>query len=210
MVAVGASTTSIEVSWNPVAGADHYNVYKRNVLHDPKGSGATITYPLVAGGITGTSIILPATYFTSYTFYVTSVSSTGVESPKSAPASARRCTAPSLYNFLWGGAVMSSASVPIGQTLQVTLLGYGNLTPTYTLDSGPANLSVDSATGVVTFAPTAGQLGIYYATFTATNSVGSSTATFAFTVGPSFVLGDLSQDGKLSGADIERNDVGNQ
>ncbi|MGA2497249.1 MAG: dockerin type I domain-containing protein, partial [Tepidisphaeraceae bacterium] len=88
--------------------------------------------------------------------------------------------APSLYSFLWGGAVMSSASVEVGQTLQVTLLGYGNLSPTYAMVSGPATMSVNPSTGVVTYTPGADEIGYATATFTATNSVASSTATFTF------------------------------
>lgn len=202
ITAVGASTTSVQISWNPVPGAAYYNVYKRVVIHNPKGSGSTIHWSIVAGNVAGTSAVISIPYFSSLTMYVTSVSGAGVQSPPSTTVSAQTLYAPSLYNFLWNGAVMSSASLQVGQTLQVTLLGYGNLSPTYTLDSGPANLSVDANSGVVTFSPVAGEVGTFYATFTATNSVGSSTATFAFTVGPSQVLGDWNQDGSFSGADV--------
>jgi hypothetical protein len=202
VTAVGASTNSIQVSWNPVAGAAYYNVHKRFVLHDPRGSGSTITYPVVAGNLTGTSVNISVSQINTYTFYVTSVSSTGVESPRSLPASAQPLYAPSLASFLWNGAVMSSANLQVGQTLQVTLLGYGNLPPTYALVSGPANMTLDPNSGAVTFSPTAGEVGTFYATFTATNSVGTSTATFAFTVGPSLTAGDWSQDGAVSVADV--------
>ncbi|MEI8196634.1 MAG: kelch repeat-containing protein, partial [Phycisphaerae bacterium] len=178
VTAAGASTTSIRISWNPVPGAASYDVWQRFVIHDPKGSGSTITYHVVAG-TTGTSVVLN---LTSGTFYVSSVSSTGVVSPRSAAVSAAALYAPSLYNFLWGGAVMSSASVEVGQTLNVTLLGYGNETPTYTLVSGPTTMSVNPTTGVVTYSPLASEAGFVSATFKATNSVGSSTATFQFHV----------------------------
>ncbi|MFI5379195.1 MAG: kelch repeat-containing protein [Tepidisphaerales bacterium] len=182
VIAAGASTTSIQVSWNPVPGAAHYNVYRRDVAHSPKGSGATIYYTLVTGNLTGTSIVITVPGLSTYTFAVTSVSAAGVESPRSALVSAMPQYAPSLYSFLWGGAVMSSASVEVGQTLHVTLLGYGNLAPTYTMDSGPATMSVDPGTGVVTYTPGANEVGYTTATFTATNSVASSTATFSFHV----------------------------
>ena len=202
VTAVGASTTSIQVSWNPVPGAAYYNVYKRVVIHDPKGSGSTIHYVVAAGNLTSTSAIVPVNYFGSLTLYVTSVSSTGVESPRSAPASAQSLYAPSLASFLLNGAVMSSASVDVGQTLQVTLLGYGNLSPTYSLVDGPANMSLDPATGLMTFTPTPKELGTFYATFTATNSTGSSTATFAFTVQPA--KGDWNQDGTVNSTDLSQ------
>jgi hypothetical protein len=204
VTAVGASTTSIQVSWNPVAGADHYNVYEKFVVHDPKGSGSTTYYNIVAGGVTGTSATISVPYFSSHTFYVTSVSAANVESPRSAPASAATLSAPSLYSMLWGGAVTTQATVEVGQTLNVTLLGYGNLSPTYTIDSGPSTMSVDPATGVVTYAPTASEVGYQTATFTATNSTGSSTATFTFHVlaQPTIVVtgGTFTYDGSTHGA----------
>ncbi len=204
VTAVGASTTSIRISWNPVAGAAYYNVYRREVLHSPKGSLSTILYPLLVGNITSTSIVVTAPYFTGYTVAVTSVSAAGVQSPRSALASAAPLYAPSLYNFLWGGAVMSSANVEVGQSLQVTLLGYGNLAPTYTMDSGPATMSVDANTGVITYTPGADEVGYTTATFTATNSVGSSTATFSFHVlaQPTVVVtgGTFAYDGNTHAA----------
>ncbi len=195
----GASTSSVRVSWNPVSGAAYYNVYERHVLHSPKGSLVTITYPLVAGGVTGTSVTISVS---SGTFRVTSVSASGVESPPSVLASGAALTAPYLANFLQGGAVMSSASVQVGHTLQIRLLGYGNEAPAYTLVTGPTTMSVDAATGVVTYKPAAGEVGTVFATFTATNSVGSSSATFSFQVGPSLVPGDWNQDGIFNEDDL--------
>jgi hypothetical protein len=200
VTAVGTSTTSILVSWNPVAGANHYNVYEREVAHSPKGSGVSVYYVRVGSNITGTSWVFNG----AGTFYVTSVSATGVESPRSAPAGAQPLSAPSLSSFLWNGAVMSSASVEVGQTLQVTLLGYGNPAPTYTMVSGPSTMSLDSQTGVVTYTPAANEAGTVSATFTATNSVGSSTATFSFQVlsQPTIVVtgGTFTFDGNTHGA----------
>ena len=58
------------------------------------------------------------------------------------------------------------------------------------------------ATGVVTYKPVAGEVGTVFATFTASNSVGSSSATFSFQVGPSLVPGDWNQDGKFDENDL--------
>jgi hypothetical protein len=183
VTAAGASTTSIRVSWNPVAGAAYYNIYERHVLHSPKGSGSTITYPLVVGHVTDTSATITVSPLRGYTFYVTSVSgTTGAESPRSAPASGEGLFAASLSSMLWGGAVTSYAAVEVGQTLQVTLLGYGNEPPTYSLVSGPSAMSVDPVSGVVTYTPAAAEAGNVSATFRATNSLGTATATFQFHV----------------------------
>jgi hypothetical protein len=75
-------------------------------------------------------------------------------------------------------------------TAPLTFLGYGNEAPIYTLVSGPATMLVDAATGVVTYRPVAGEVVTLFATFTANKSVGSSSATFSFQVGPSLVPGD--------------------
>ncbi len=182
VTAAGASTNSIQVSWNAVSGAAYYNVYERRVLHDPKGSGSTIIYALVSGAVSGTSAVITVPQLTGYTFYVTSVSGTGVESPRSAPASAEPLFAPSLYSMLWNGAVTSYASVPSGQTLQVTLLGYGNEPPTYALLSGPSTMSVNPTTGVVTYTPGPTEGGWISATFQASNSLGTASTTLQFDV----------------------------
>jgi hypothetical protein len=117
-------------------------------------------------------------------------------------ASGSALSAPYLASFLLGGAVMSSASVQVGHTLQIMLLGYGNEAPTYTVVSGPTTMSVDPTTGIVAYTPASSELGTVYATFTATNSVGASSATFAFQVGPSLVLGDWNQDGHADANDF--------
>ena len=192
----GASTSSVRVSWNLVQGAAYYNVYEQHVAHSPRGSGVSITYSVVAGDVTNTSVVIGVR---SGTFRVTSVSAGGVVSPPSALASGAALSAPYLANFLVGGAVMSSANVAVGQTLQFTLLGSGNEAPTYTMVSGPATMSLNAATGVVTYSPASGEMGTVFATFTATNSVGSSTATFSFQVE---LPGDWNQDGKLDVADF--------
>jgi len=189
VTAVGASTTSIKLTWDaapiPVAG---YNVYERHVLHDPKGSGSTITYPLVVANVQGTSVTIGVGTATAasggHTYYVSSVSPDGVISARSAPASGQALYAPSLYGALLGGAVVSSANVQEGQSVQVTLLAYGNEKPTFSLVSGPGTMSVDAASGVVTYSPAVGEAGDVPATFKATNRVGSATETFVFHVMP--------------------------
>lgn len=189
VTAVGASTTSILLTWDaapvPVAG---YNIYERHVLHDPKGSGATITYPLVAANVQGTSATIGVAAASAatggHTYYVSSVSLDGVVSPKSAPAPGKALYAPSLYGALLGGAVVSGATVQAGQSVQVTLLEYGNEKPTFSLVSGPDTITVDPITGVVTYSPALTESGYVSATFKATNSVGSATETLQFQVLP--------------------------
>jgi hypothetical protein len=198
VTAAGASTTSIRLSWNPVTVAPStYNIYERHAVHSPRGSGVTITYPLIANGITSTSVVLgvptagPGS--AGHTYYVASVNiATGVVSARSAPASAAPLYAPSLYGLLSSaGAIMnSSAIVNVGQRAQFTLTSYGNERPHYSATNAPPTMSLDPIAGVVTYTPAASEQGLVTVTFQATNSVGTSTLPFSFQVqGPPAVVG---------------------
>src|SRR5262249_53151652 len=92
-------------------------------------------------------------------------------------------SAPNLYGAMTtGGAVISSMSLTIGQTGQIVLLSDGSGPLTYAAADAPVGLTVDSSTGLVTFTPTAADVGTKIVTFSATNSVGTSTNTFTFFV----------------------------
>jgi len=70
--------------------------------------------------------------------------------------------------------------------------------------SGPATMSVNSTTGVVTYSPTASEVGTNNATFLVSNAVGSVTVTFPFkvTAVPTIVVtgGNFTFDGNTHGA----------
>jgi hypothetical protein len=179
--AAGASTTSIRVSWDPIiTPAAYYNVYERHVAHSPRGSGVTITWPLVAGGVTGTSVILPVAAAgpgtAGHIYRVTSVSPANVESPPSVQTNAASpYYAPSLYSA-------TSGQILVGQTATITLNYYGNPKPTFSIVSGPPTMSIDPGSGTVTYTPTAAEVGYVPVTFQATNVVGTSTLSTSFHV----------------------------
>ncbi len=188
----GASTTSVTVSWNPVlepsGGTPTYNVYER-IFHPGHGGGrggivpSYYTYNLVASGSTATSAVVtglaPAPTggtAASHSYVVTSVLN-GVESARSIASSGAPLYAPSLnyFNFLNGGAIWDGTfpvNVEVGQTAQLTLQGYGNELPTYSVASGPSSISIDPHTGVISISPTATDPANFTATFKATNSLG--------------------------------------
>jgi large repetitive protein len=189
----GASTTSVSVSWNsviePSGGTPTYNVYER-IFHPGHGGGrggivpSYYTYNLVASGLTTTSAIVSGLTAApaggtakSHSYVVTSVLG-GVESTRSAAATGAPLYAPSVGFFLYGGAVWSGSfpvNVTVGSTLQVSVQGYGNEPPTYSVASGPSCVSIDPHSGVISISPTAADVGTFTATFTATNSLGSAT-----------------------------------
>jgi hypothetical protein len=176
----GISTSAITVSWNPCpVTVAEYKIYKQYSWHGPKGGGGT-AYALLTT-TTNTSITVSAT---SGTFEVTSVSPAGVESARSLPASGSAWTVPDLWGAsTLGGVTTSSQSLTVGQTGQIKLLWYyGNPAPTFSVASGPAGLSVDQNTGLVTYVPSGADVGTVTATFKATNAAGSSTFSFTYFV----------------------------
>ena len=91
------STTTVGLSWN--ASTDpyvtSYDIYRQYVTHSPRGSGSTITYSMIASGITTTSVTIAG----SGTYSVTAVNSAGYQSrgPRTLPWRSRRrrsCTRP--------------------------------------------------------------------------------------------------------------------
>ena len=100
----------------------------------------------------------------------------GVESAQSIAGTGAPLYAPSLGYFLNGGAIWDGTfpvNVEVGQTAQITLQGYGNEPPTYSVASGPSSVSIDPQTGVISISPTAADAANFTATFEATNSLGS-------------------------------------
>jgi hypothetical protein len=187
----GASTTSVTVAWNPViepsGGTPTYNVYEK-IFHPGHGGGRGgivppyYTYNLVASGSTATSAVvsglapaLAGGTAKSHSYVVTSVLG-GVESARSVAGTGAPLYAPSLGWFLNGGAISDGTfpvNVEVGQTAQITLQGYGNEPPTYSVASGPSSVSIDPNTGVISISPTATDATDFTATFEAANSLGS-------------------------------------
>ena len=100
----------------------------------------------------------------------------GVESRESIAGTGAPLYAPTLGYFLNGGAIWDGTfpvNVEVGQTAQITLQGYGNEPPTYSVASGPSSVSIDPQTGVISISPTAADPANFTATFEATNSLGS-------------------------------------
>jgi hypothetical protein len=207
LVGSGASETAITISWDPIVAVPvaGYNVYKRNVLHSPKGSGSTITYSLVAS-TTGTSVTLDVgAQIASHAYVVASVSPTGVVSPYSAIVSAEVQYGVSVSGLLVGGGYQDYPSIQAGHTLTASIVAYGNPYPTFAMLSGPSTMSIDPTTGVITYSPSISDFGDYTATFTATNLLNSVTVSYTFHVLgiPTVVVlggGSFPFDGNTHGA----------
>jgi len=186
LTAVGTSTTSISLSWNPstdLTGSIVYKIYQQFFAHSPKGSGGGFYYSLIDGNITTTSYTISGVK-SAGTYLVSAVNtSSGLESARSAPVTGVPLYAPTLWGFTLGSAVYGSpVPVTAGQSVQITLLATGNEAPKFSVVSGPTSVSVDPITGVATFTSAASEVGLVSVTFQATNSVGTATETVYFNV----------------------------
>jgi hypothetical protein len=181
---VGASTSTVTLSWNPSADPNvtGYNVYQQHAAHSPRGSGVSIYYSLVASHVTTTSITLTG----SGSFLITAVNSAGIESARSGLVGVATLSPPILYvATTTSGADISSQTLNVGQTGQIYLIQeFANPAPTFSVVTQPPSggVSVNPTTGLVTFTPTVADLGNQAVTFAATNSVGTSRFTFYYSV----------------------------
>ena len=92
LTATAASATSISLSWTAPAGiaVDHYQVYERHFIHDPKGSGGSYFYVAVAGSVPGPSFTVTGLHpYTAHTYVVKAVTASGAVSGYSNAAAAQ-------------------------------------------------------------------------------------------------------------------------
>ncbi len=193
LVATGISSSSIALQWNAstdpsVTGYDVYEKVWINGSHGGKGSGGGghYAYNLVSGNLTtNTDTISGLASGSSHIYLVTAINSSG-QSLYSLPATAETWIAPSQpYGsefVLSSGAVWSGVvNATVGQTTQIYLLTAGNPL-TYSLVSPVAGASVNPKDGVVTFTPTANEVGTVNVDVKSSNALGSVTQTIQFNV----------------------------
>lgn len=184
LTGVGVSTTAVSLSWDASTDPNvtGYDVYLRTFVHSPRGSGGSYVYSLVASDVPSNSVTLSR----AGTYLVSAVNSSGVVSARTAPLTVAALSAPILYTATTtSGADISSLNVSVGQTVQIDLIQeFANPAPTYSAVTQPPSgaVSVNTTTGVVTYTPTAADIGTQAVTFAATNSVGTSEYTFYFFV----------------------------
>ena len=75
----------------------------------------------------------------------------------------------------------------------------GNPAPTFSLSVAPAGMTINSATGLISWTPAAGQAGARSVTVTASNSAGSGSQSFVITVGslPAYSLNITAVNGTV-------------
>jgi hypothetical protein len=191
VAASGISASAIALNWKAstdptVTGYDVYEVIVV-VSGGGKGShGSHTVYNLVGANLhTNSDTISGLQSGTNHTYVVTAVNSSG-QSLYSYPATAATWSAPRLlygnyFQLSTGYETLGPAPATVGLTTQVTLYVGGNPL-TYSKVSGPSTLSINSKTGVITYTPAAGDVGLASATLKASSALGSVTQTIQFSV----------------------------
>jgi hypothetical protein len=186
VAATGTSASGITVNWN--ASTDHsvtgYDVYEKIWFGVHAGYWRYV--PVGTNLKTTTETITGLTLGSTHNYVVTDVNPSG-QSPYSYTATARTWFAPRL-TYESGTVQLSDGTLssnPVRATATLTTefaIGASGNPLTFSVVSGPANLSINSKTGVVTFAPIASEVGTFNATFKVANALGSITQTVQINV----------------------------
>jgi hypothetical protein len=78
----------------------------------------------------------------------------------------------------------ANTNAVLGSTFTDTISAFGLPGPTFSLPNAPPSMTIDSTTGVITWAPVTGPLGAQTVTVQASNAAGTDTKTFTVTVVP--------------------------
>jgi putative Ig domain-containing protein/galactose oxidase-like protein/Kelch motif protein len=75
-----------------------------------------------------------------------------------------------------------ATTVRMGASFAYQIIASGNPRPSYSLASGPLTMSVNASNGIVSWTPSAGELGVYPVTVRVSNSVGAADQSFTLSV----------------------------
>jgi chitinase len=149
---------SVTLTWAPstddvaVAG---YKVYTAVFVHNPRGSGGTWFYTLRATVSDTTATIGGLAPNQSYQFTVTAFDTSNNQSGYSTPYVGVTTTEPPVF-----GTPIGSTTVVANHSINLQVYAFGNPSAiTYSVLSGPADLTIDPTNGRVSWAPTPDEVG---------------------------------------------------
>jgi Fibronectin type III domain/Kelch motif/Putative Ig domain len=185
LMVTGVGQTTVSLQWTAATdnvGVASYEVYF--VTSSGGGRGAHPVYNPIASGIPGTSYTVTGLQpDTSHTYVVTAFDAAGNKSAYSNSVVGTTTSVPFVVYFSNNG-YEYPPSVVADFPINLFLRAGGNPAVfTYSVVSGPAGLTIDQ-TGLVSWTPTASQVGSTSATFSVTNSVGTTDVTVPITVNP--------------------------
>lgn len=182
-VVTGVGKTSVTLSWTAATdniGVTGYSVYWIYTTgHSGRGGGYT-THKILLGGTNGatTLTINGLSQNTRYSLYVVAVDAAGNVGGYPGPVYVTPGAAPSSLTYTQTSpknpGVLYNASDVANHQLTLQLSSYSFSPPTYSLVSPPAGMTVNPATGVVTWTPAATNVGTTNVTFQSTNQFGTS------------------------------------
>jgi hypothetical protein len=185
----GLGATSATISWGastdnvPIASYSVYWIYTYG--HSGRGGGIT-TYTILeatTNGSTTSATISGLTQNKGYTFYVKAKDSAGYSSAYSPGISVVPGAAPTgLMLGTVGSTGYASLSVVANHQFQAQLKASSFPAITYSVVNPPSGMTVDPVSGIVTWTPTAANVGTTSVTFQATNTFASTSITLPITV----------------------------
>ncbi|MEZ6062951.1 MAG: Ig-like domain-containing protein [Planctomycetaceae bacterium] len=171
-----ATQTSVTFTWNEstdAVGVDHYEVATAAYVGPRFGKHWVYTVIQTVPGDTTTATISDLAPLFTEDYAVRAVDAAGNVSAWTARVFATTLAPPTIafsYGTQTSGTIVSPALTPI----TIRLSGTGNPTPTFSIVSGPAGMSVDATTGVVQWTPGVDDVGLNDVTFRAKNSEGTA------------------------------------
>jgi hypothetical protein len=187
-VLTGLGATSATISWG--ASSDNvalssYSVYWiYTVGHSGRGGGIT-TYTILEAttdGSTTSATISGLAQNKSYALYVKARDVNGYSSGYSAPVHVTPGAAPSGLRAIEAGSAAYSLSVVANHQLTFQLSASSFPAITYSVLNPQAGMTVDPASGLVTWTPDASMVGTTSVTFQATNAFGTTSLTVPISV----------------------------
>ncbi|MCA9193886.1 MAG: fibronectin type III domain-containing protein [Planctomycetales bacterium] len=196
----GVTETTVDLSWQEATdlkGVEHYAVFK---AYRCGWRGRNTCYSQFVTDITGTSITLTGLTGTN-TFRVAAFDAAGNKSDYSNSVSVTMLVAPHIVKYDVTGFRTTNAATANFE-MQARLWASGNPAPTMRMVSGPAGMTFDPATGIVSWTPGPADVGQTAAEFEATNSVTSAPFTLPITVTPDVPVLSYRFDPNGTGASV--------
>ncbi|MCA9214455.1 MAG: tandem-95 repeat protein, partial [Planctomycetales bacterium] len=179
-----ATQTSLTFSWDPsidAVGVDHYEVATSAIVGPRFGKHTVYTVVQTLPGTATTATIDGLSPLFTEDYQVRAVDAAGNMSGWSSRIIGTTLAQPTIaYSF--GGQTTGTLQSPALTTMQIQLLSTGNPTPTYSIVSGPAAMTVNATTGQVQWTPDVVDVGLHEAIFRASNSEGFADVTVSIDI----------------------------
>lgn len=181
---VSVNTQSVTLSWTAATdarGVDHYDILEG---FRSGWRGRSTSYRVIQSGITATTATITGLApLSTHKYTVQAVDAAGNKSRNSNVVVASTQSAPTLKYYANGainGPVDGKANFPI----QLQLVATANPAPTFVIVAGPDSIALHPNSGLLTWLPTAADVGLHNVTVRASNAIGSSELVIPLNIAP--------------------------